>query len=264
MQLRLYGDIYTIALAPVTLRPENGEPVPTSSAVLGYARSLADELTKDMRWEASPNGGYWEAPNRADIPRIMARATAALEFFRQYAGANSLWTDRAISIYENKGERQSTESGARAVGDLLRAWADQVDAGITEIVGARAWAEVGVVSTDMMSQARQLLEDRKAHPAPAIVLCGAALETALRTVVNARGLLLAERPSMSAYARLLRQAQLITVQDMKDIEQCAGLRNAAAHGEFDILSRERAGLMEQQTNILLRRLADLQNPGPEN
>ena len=29
------------------------------------------------------------------------------------------------------------------------------------------------------------------------------------------------------------------------------LRNSAAHGDFDNLSPERAGLMEQQTNILL-------------
>ena len=38
-----------------------------------------------------------------------------------------------------------------------------------------------------------------------------------------------------------------------------GLRNLAANGDFDSLSHERAGLMEQQTNILLRRLADLHN-----
>jgi hypothetical protein len=58
---------------------------------------------------------------------------------------------------------------------------------------------------------------------------------------------------------VLRRVDLITVQDVKDLEQCAGLRNSAAHGDFDSLSHERAGLMEQQTNILLRRLADLHN-----
>ena len=31
----------------------------------------------------------------------------------------------------------------------------------------------------------------------------------------------------------------------------------AAHGDFDTLSRERAGLMEQQVNQFLRRLADV-------
>ncbi len=37
----------------------------------------------------------------------------------------------------------------------------------------------------------------------------------------------------------------------------AGLRNAAAHGEFEGLTLERSGLMEQHTNLLLHRVADL-------
>jgi hypothetical protein len=133
----------------------------------------------------------------------------------------------------------------------------KVEAGIVEIAGSRAWAEIGIVSTDVMSQVRRLLEDRAAHPAAAIVLCGAALEIALRAVVQARSLTPPQRPTLNTLTGALRQADLITVQDVKDLEQCAGLRNAAAHGDFDSLSHERAGLMEQQTNILLRRLADL-------
>jgi hypothetical protein len=40
---------------------------------------------------------------------------------------------------------------------------------------------------------------------------------------------------------------------MKDVTAMAGLRNEAAHGE-DSLSRERAGMMEQQVNHFLTRL----------
>jgi hypothetical protein len=227
--------------------------------VLAYARQQADELEKDMAWVQSEHGygGYWQAPDKAIASRIVARAVAALEFFRQYAGEDSFWTQRALAVYQNKGDNQSPESGARAVGDLLRAWADQVEAGVVEIAGSRAWAEIGIVSTDVMGQVRRLLEDRDAHPAAAIVLCGAALEIALRAVVQARNLTLPERPSLSTLTGVLRQAGLITVQDVKDLQQCTGLRNSAAHGDFDSLSHERAGLMEQQTNILLRRLADL-------
>ena len=78
-------------------------------------------------------------------------------------------------------------------------------------------------------------------------------------ILTQRDLTLEERPSLGAFTRLLRRADLITVQDVKDLEQCSGLRNSAAHGDFDSLSHERAGLMEQQTNILLRRLADVHN-----
>jgi hypothetical protein len=192
--------------------------------VLAYARQQADELEKDMAWVQSEHGygGYWQVPDKAIQPRIAARAVAALEFLRQYAGEDSYWTQRALAVYRNHGDNQSPESGARAVGDLLRAWADQVEAGVVEIAGSRAWAEIGIVSTDVMGQLRRLLVDPGAPPAAAIVLRGAALEIALRAVVQARNLTLPERPSLSALTSALRQADLITVQDVKDLEQCGG------------------------------------------
>ncbi len=36
---------------------------------------------------------------------------------------------------------------ARAVGDVLLTWVRQVEAGVSEIVSARSWSEVGVIST---------------------------------------------------------------------------------------------------------------------
>jgi hypothetical protein len=62
--------------------------------------------------------------------------------------------------------------------------------------------------------------------------------------------------SITAYGKALREKELISKQEMKDIEQMAGLRNDAAHGDFGDLSRERAGLMEQQVNLFLGRLAE--------
>ncbi|RJQ74677.1 hypothetical protein D5S17_22160 [Pseudonocardiaceae bacterium YIM PH 21723] len=225
--------------------------------VLAYARRMAKEVQSNMTWEATDYGGYWTATDRSQVARIDARAAAALEFFRQYAGADSFWTRRAKDVYEKEGDHQSLESGARALGELLLEWSRQVEAGMADIIGSRAWGEVGVASTDVMAQVRQLMQDRDAHPAAAIVLCGAALEIGLRAAVEAHDLALDERASLGSFTRLLRRKQLITQQDVKDLEQCADLRNLAAHGDFSGLSPERAGLMEQQTNILLRRLADL-------
>lgn len=236
-----------------------GHAMSKQADVLAYARSLALDLKRDVVWEPGDRGrGWWQVQDRAVLPRLMARVAAAFEFLRQYAGDESFWTQRAITVYENKGDNQSLESGAVAVADMLGAWADQVEAGITQVVGAQAWAEVEVAATDIMSQVRRLLEDNSTTPAAPIVLCGAALETAMRAVISAKQLEMTERPSLGAYTRLLRKQDLISKQDAKDFDQVAGLRNQAAHGEFDTLSRERAGLMEQQTNLLLRRLADLQ------
>lgn len=231
--------------------------MPQVEQVLEYARTQADELAKDMTMQPAVRGvgPYWKAHDQEAEARIAARAVAALEFFRQYAGADSVWAQHAVTTYT--ANRYSSESGARALGDLLRAWADQVAAGIVEIAGSRAWAEVGIVSTDVMGQVRRLLEDRAVHPAAPIVLCGAALEIALRAVADACNVPLPAKPTMNTLTGALRGAGLLTVQDVKDLEAAGGVRNQAAHGQFDDLSGERAGLMEQQTNILLRRLADL-------
>lgn len=90
------------------------------------------------------------------------------------------------------------------------------------------------------------------------MLAGAAMETALRGAVDQLTLPLAGgTPGNSAYSRALRSVGILTKRDTKDIEQMAGLRNAAAHGEFDALGKERAGLMEQQINMFLGRLRDV-------
>lgn len=224
--------------------------------VLAYARKHADVLETEMTWFRSEGyGAYWVGEDPAAKGRIKARAISALEFFRQYAGADSLWTKRALDTYDNNGD--SEESGARALGDLLREWADQVDAGVTDIVGARAWTEAAVVSTDLMAQVQHLNADRHTHPAAPIVLCGAALEIALRALADARNVPMPDKPGMNRLATVLRSADVLSAQEVKDLDSLAGIRNLAAHGDVDALSRERAGLMEQQTNMMLRRLADL-------
>ncbi|MFF1872344.1 hypothetical protein [Kitasatospora herbaricolor] len=154
--------------------------------VLAYARQQANVLETEMSWQQGDYGGWWKATPDEAYSRIVSRAVGALDFLRQFAGEESFWTHRAIAMYESKGDNKSTESGARNLGEIWRGWADQVEAGITEIHGARARAEVDVASTDLMTQVRTLLEGKDAHPAAAIVLCGAALEIALRAIVETR------------------------------------------------------------------------------
>lgn len=226
--------------------------------VLAYAIALADKVGERMEWaEIDTDRGYWQALDTRELSIIIATATQALEFFRIYAGPVSFWTRQAEFLYNDMGGRQSRESGARAVGDLLRAWVDQVEHGIIEIVGERVREEVSGARIDLMEQVRQLMLDTTVHPAAPIVLCGAALEIALRAVVQARNVTVEDRPGMTALIKALRHAELITKQDVKELEVCVGIRNLAAHGSFEELTVERAGLMEQQTTILLSRLAEL-------
>ena len=211
----------------------------------------------DMTWNPTQRGfGFWKATSPTARGAIRARATAALDFLERFTGPESLWTKTAHEVFENKGEKQSMESGAHAIGDVIKEWSDLIRSGqirprLTETLGVRA-----VASTDLMEQVRILNEDQKVTPAAPIVLAGAALEIALRSAVDELGLSVSSQPGITAYARKLRSADVLGKQDMKNVEQIAGLRNQAAHGEHETLSRQQAGLMEQQVNLFLETLED--------
>lgn len=226
--------------------------------VVAWAREQAQELQSDMRFEPSDvHGGYWTLMDQSDKGLLMARAASALEFLRQHAGDDSEWLRRATIAYESNGDRSSMESGVHAIGEIMRLWAAQVESGVTRLSAELGEGIRSLASTDIMEQVRLLNEDRRVHAAAPIVLAGAALETALRSAVDQLQLPTAGPPGISSYSRALRSASILTKQDTKDVEQMAGLRNAAAHGEYDALSRERAGLMEQQVNIFLGRLREV-------
>lgn len=223
--------------------------------IVTWARTHAQQLQIDMVWVEHEYGpGFWKATSPEAFTEIIARATAALEFLQQYAGQDSQWMSRATAIYDGQGDNQSIESGARALGGMLNGWASQVESGLIEIPGAMASEVRSIASVDLMTQVRQLLEDKNVHPAAPIVLAGAALEIVLRAAVEEKQLKFTDKPSITTYGQALRSAKVVTTQDMKDVTQMSGLRNSAAHGEFDELSRERAGLMEQMVNIFLAKL----------
>jgi hypothetical protein len=234
--------------------------MPTAKELIDWARDHASKLEQGMTYQQSQYRsakGYWTSPEAAGS-QILARAIAALDFLERFAGHDSQWAVRGHQVFDKKGETMQTN--ARALADVLREWANAVESGMfvprqVEALGLRA-----VASTDLMEQVRALAADRDTHPAAPIVLAGAAIEIALRSAIDELQLSLTERPSIMAYARRLRTAGVLTAQDVKDVEQMAGIRNLAAHGTFDDLNHARAGLMEQQTNLFLARLSKIMNP----
>ena len=227
----------------------------TTEQLLEWAEDHIQNLTKEIRWSPSDqwSSGRWVASDPKAKGTIRARATAALDFLERFTGTKSRWSKSAHRVYNNQGEGQSMESGARAIGDVLQEWTRLVRLGQVKprLVGFNAR---DASSADLLEQVRTLNADRRVAPAAPTVLAGAALEIALRSAIEELDLAFEGRPSINAYARTLRQAEILNKQDMKDIEQMAGLRNDAAHGNHDLLSRERSGLMEQQVNLFLNRL----------
>jgi hypothetical protein len=229
--------------------------VKTQEELIQWAAQLGAQIQEALMLQRSSYGDYWTLKPGQNRIQVRASVASALSFLREYAGKDSEWYERAKAAGVN--EADGLFDGAYQVGALLRVWVANLEDGMTSLRIPEGTSARSVASTDVMEQVRELLRDRNVHPAAPIVLAGAALETALRGAVEDEGLTVDGKPGISAYGKALRSAELISRQDMKDIEQMGGLRNDAAHGHFGDLSPERASLMEQQVNMFLARLGSL-------
>ena len=173
----------------------------------------------------------------------------ACEFLRTYAGEKSSFLK---SVLEASG--YITENRASATSSILLSFAEYIEAGLKEEITPVRRAQIDVVN-DLLDQAYKLLEDNSVHGAAPAVLIGATLEEFLRTWVEKEGLALGNmKPSLDAYAKVLRESDLIDKQDTKDITAWAGIRNDAAHGHWQkVESKEKISLVLQGVNLFLRK-----------
>ena len=208
------------------------------------------DIEELLRWAEGHAENLAASPQA--LSRLRARVTAALDFLERFSGTGSRWSKDARYLF-NFDSDMSMEVAADTLGNMIMEWTRMVRCGLVN-PRLESFSVRAASSTDLLDQVRALNTDRAIVPAAPIVLAGAALEVALRAAVKELDLTLPGRPSIDAYAKALRQADVLTTQDMKDITQMAGLRNDAAHGEHDQLSREQAGMMEQQANFFLARL----------
>jgi hypothetical protein len=182
---------------------------------------------------------------------ILGVYAEACEFLRMYAGPKSEFLDSLKAFNPRSFNDEYVSSNVRAVLSSFRAY---VEAGLHAEITPERRAQLDVVS-DFLEQAHQLLESKGIHPAAPAVLIGAALEEFLRTWVEIEGASLGNsKPSLDAYAKVLRESEKITKQDYKDITSWAGLRNHAAHGEWDEVSdKSRVSLMLEGVNLFMRK-----------
>lgn len=170
------------------------------------------------------------------------------EFLRQYAGEKSAFYKQAQtdSTYE--------KSIATRLISVMDSFVEYVEADLLADVSPERRAQLDVVS-DFLEQAQRLVSDKSAHPAIAIFLIGATLEEFLRTWIEDANVPMGNRkPGLANYATSLNAAGLITKQDVKDITSWSGLRNSAAHGEWDeVDDRRRANIMLESVNLFMRK-----------
>jgi hypothetical protein len=177
----------------------------------------------------------------------------AKEFLRVYAGEKSAFYKQLTAANQNLHSSHLKP----IVVDVLNAFIRYVENGLLEGLSIQRKAQLDVVS-DILSQAERLLSTNGVHPAAPTVLIGASLEEFLRNWFEEAGLNLGnKKPSLEAYATALREAELITKQDIKDITSWGGLRNHAAHGEWDeVQDKQRINLMFEGTNLFMRKYGE--------
>lgn len=128
-----------------------------------------------------------------------------------------------------------------------------IQSGKLQIGSIETKIRVEVVS-EILEQANTLLNSDGVHPAAPTVLIGAALEEYLRKWVEKEDLSLEnKKPNIDSYAKVLREKELISAQDMKDITSWGGLRNDAAHGKWDLVNdKKRISIMLEGVNLFMR------------
>lgn len=183
----------------------------------------------------------------------LGKLAEASEFLRVYAGEKSVF----FQDLKNVSCAVPDPYIARQVTTILTAFISYVENGLLEGISIERKAQIDVVS-DFLGQADTLLKSNEVHPAAPAVIIGAALEEFLRNWIDEGCLSLGvKKPSLDSYAKVLREEELITKQDVKDITSWSGLRNHAAHGEWaEVNDKNRISLMLDGVNLFMRKYGE--------
>lgn len=179
----------------------------------------------------------------------LAHATPVLEFLQRVAPGTH-FAQSAGHLFEQDGHL-SASVAIEGVADILDAWTRSTSESWAQALPFEVQARIEAAN-DLMEQVQQLLDDSKVHPAAPVVLAGAALEEFLRARIAAKGITPSGKPGINTYADALQADGDLSKQEKKDITAWAGLRNHAAHGDFDQFGRPEARIMVMAVNLFLQ------------
>ena len=193
--------------------------------------------------------------DRPDGDHGRAARAQVCEFLRIYAGPKSAFLKEAVE------SSALLDTSVITLDSILCSFIEYLQAGLSAGESPERRAQLDVVS-DLLGQANSLLKDNHYHPAAATILIGASLEESLRTWVEAEELSIENaKPGIDTYCKALRSADLISKQDVKDITSWAGIRNHAAHGDWDEVSdRKQIRLMLAGVNLFMRQKHGVEEP----
>lgn len=187
------------------------------------------------------------ASNKESAPCVLAEAS---EFLRIYAGEKSSFYNQLKEIKQSWDDDYIIKFTRETLNAFIRFY----DSGLADGISIERRAQIDVVS-DFLEQSDKLLNTNNIHPAAPCVLIGASLEEFLRNWIEEQNLNIGQyKASIDTYIKILKEVDLITKQDFKDITAWAGLRNHAAHGEWEEVSdKQTISLMLQGVNLFMRK-----------
>lgn len=215
-------------------------------APLEWARAEAQRLLA-LRTQSGVASDIYQSGHRYLVAPTEAFLATHAKGTPFEANVLEIWAGRSMSMTP----REALEKTAHVLLD----WVTFVETGMAATLPYEARSRVDAAS-DLMEQVQRLLDDKTVHFAAPIVLAGAALEALLRSLVATRPVAkVVGKPGITTYATALASAGALSKQDVKDLTAWAGLRNDAAHGDFEGLSRERAGNMADGVNLFMQKYA---------
>lgn len=201
----------------------------------------SDDLIKHAKRMIQTAWSEWSGPGRL---------AEAVDFLRIYAGEKSSFYKQLSAVDPNMPD----DILVKDIKSNLEGFISFVQNDLHSGISVERKAQIDVVS-DILEQANNLLETKGVHLAAPTVIVGAALEEFLRNWIEEQGIDLGnKKPSLDSYSKLLRENDLITKQDSKDITSWAGLRNHAAHGDWEeVDDKKRISLMLEGVNLFMRK-----------
>lgn len=186
--------------------------------------------------------------DHAKITGLKARVSS---FLSTFAGPKNSFLEQVQDM------NYSVAHEAAILKEILLSFIEHLEVGLVAGISPKRQAEIDVVS-DILGQAQELLENPKVHPAAPAVLIGATLEEFLRNWIEDKSLSLGGKSAnIDNYTKVLRESDLITKQDVKDITSWAGMRNHAAHGEWEKLdNKEQVKIMLAGVNLFMRKYTE--------
>ncbi len=215
-------------------------------ARVGNSRELVEDITKRVCHETG---------DLTTEEAFRKWQRSALTILSQIVGASAIHSNMLLQFQKINAFPNHLDWGL----GQLRAVRDDLDGGFLEDIASSIEAEI---ASDYMGQAEHLLAEGqpgKYDHVPAAVLTGAVLEKGLRTLCDGQTPPIhtttdnGKPKKMNVMIDDLKKASVYNEMKAKQLRAWAGVRNHAAHGEFDEFTR---GDVEEMITGVNRFLGD--------